>query len=156
MVKELLRQKKDVIIKKWIQSIFDTYPVETSEFLRLQKNQFSNPVGHIICEAAESIFESVLTGNQLLEIKIVLNDIIKIRAVQDFQPSKAAGFIFSLKNIIREEILTEIKDFNGFREFCEILDGIDRVALTAFDLYIAAREKVYQLRLNELKNHIGI
>ncbi len=156
MVKKLLQQKKEVVISKWIQSIFDTYPAETSGFLRLQKNQFSNPVGHIICEAAEGIFESILSGNQDLEIKIVLNDIIKIRAVQDFQPSRAAGFIFSLKDIIREEVQTEIKDLNAFREFCEILSGIDRVALIAFDLYTTAREKVYQLRLNELKNHISV
>ncbi len=156
MVKELLRQKKKVIINKWVQSIFDTYPAETSDFLRLQKNQFSNPVGHIIGEAAESIFESVLTGNQVLEIKIVLNDIIKIRAVQDFLPSRAAGFIFCLKDIIREEIQMEIKELSDFTEFCEILTGIDRVALTAFDLYTAAREKVYQLRVNELKSHVGI
>ena len=156
MVKELLKQNRKVIINRWMQSIFDTYPEETSDFLRLQKNQFSNPVGHIICEAAESIFESVLTGNQVLEIKIVLNDIIKIRAVQDFQPSKAAGFIFTLKDIIRKEILTEIKTPGDFIEFCEILEEIDRVALTAFDLYTAAREKVYQLRVNELKNHVGI
>ena len=155
MVKELLKQKKKVIINGWMQSIFDTYPAETSDFLRLQKNQFSNPVGHIICEAAESIFESVLTGNQVLEIKIVLNDIIKIRAVQDFQPSRAAGFIFTLKDIIRKEILTEIKTPGDFIEFCKILEEIDRVALTAFDLYTAAREKVYQLRLSEVKNRIG-
>lgn len=156
MVKDLLLQKKKVIINKWIQSIFDTYPAETSDFLRLQKNQFSNPVGHIISDTADKIFESLLSGNGDLEIKILLNDIIKIRAVQDFLPSKAAGFIFSLKNIIKEEIQRDIVDIKSFNEFCEILSGIDRVALVAFDLYSEAREKVYQLRTNELKNKIQI
>ena len=156
MVKQLLLQKKDVIINKWIQSIFDTYPEETSDFLRLQKNQFSNPVGHIISDAAEKIFGAVLSGNQALEIKILLSDIIKVRAVQDFLPSKAAGFIFSLKDIIREEVQQDIKDINAFNEFCGILSGIDRVALIAFDLYSEAREKVFQLRMNELKNKIHI
>lgn len=156
MVKELISQKKEIIVGKWIQSIFDTYPAETSEFLRLQKNQFSNPVGHIICEAAEKIFDSILSGNQTLEIKILLNDIIKIRAVQDFLPSKAACFIFSLKDIIKEEVQQNISDINSFNEFCSVLSEIDRVALIAFDLYSEAREKVYQLRMNELKNKIRI
>ncbi len=156
MVKELISQKKETIVGKWIQSIFDTYPAETSEFLRLQKNQFSNPVGHIICEAAEKILGSVLSGNQTLEIKILLNDIIKIRAVQDFLPSKAASFIFYLKDIIREEVQLDIKDIESFNEFCGILSEVDRVALIAFDLYSEAREKVYQLRMNELKNKIRI
>jgi hypothetical protein len=156
MIKELLLQKKEVIIEKWIQSIFDTYPEETSDFLRLQKNKFSNPVGNIICEAARKIFDAILSGNQALEIKILLNDLIKVRAVQDFLPSKAAGFIFSLKNIIKEEIQQNIADIKSFNEFCEVLFGIDRVALIAFDLYSEAREKVYQLRMNELKNNIHI
>lgn len=156
MVKDLLLQKKKVIINKWIQSIFDTYPAETSDFLRLQKNQFSNPVGHIISDTAVKILESLLRGNEVLEIKILLNDIIKIRAVQDFLPSKAAGFIFSLKNIIKEEIQQDLADIKSFNEFCEILSAIDRVALVAFDLYSEAREKVYQLRTNELKNKIQI
>lgn len=156
MVKELVQQKKEVIISRWIQLIFDTYPTETSDFLRLQKNKFSNPVGHIISEAAERIFEAVLSHNQELEIKILLNDIIKVRAVQDFIPSKAAGFIFSLKDIIRSEIQNNISDLKSFEEFCEILSDIDRIALIAFDLYLEAREKVYQLRINELKNKINI
>jgi hypothetical protein len=156
MVKELLLKKKQAIVSNWIQSIFDTYPAETSDFLRLQKNQFSNPVGHIIVEAAEKIFDAVLSGNQVIEIKILLNDIIKVRAVQDFLPSKAAGFIFSLKDIIKNEVQESIKDIESFNEFCELLACIDRVALIAFDLYSEAREKVYQLRMNELRNKIQI
>ncbi len=156
MVKELLSDKKQAIVGNWIQSIFDTYPAETSDFLRLQKNQFSNPVGHIIAEAAEKIFDAVISGNQVLEIKILLNDIIKVRAVQDFLPSKAAGFIFSLKDIIKNEVQDSIKDKKSFNEFCDLLACVDRVALTAFDLYSEAREKVYQLRMNDLKNKIQL
>ncbi len=155
MIKKLLQQKKDIIVSKWIQSIIDTYPVETSSFLRQQKNRFSNPIGHIISETAEKIFEAILSGNQSLEIKILLNDIIKVRAVQDFIPSQAAGFILSLKNIIREELKEEIKDAKMFDEFLEILCGVDRVALIAFDLFMEAREKIFQLRMNEINNRIG-
>ena len=156
MIKEILRQKKDIIVSKWIQSIIDTYPLETSSFLRQQKNRFSNPVGHIIVDTAEKIFEAVLSGNQTLEIKILLNDIIKVRAVQDFLPSHAAGFILSLKQIIREELKEGIKDESMFNEFLEILAGIDRVTLIAFDLFMEAREKIFQIRMNEMKNNIGM
>jgi hypothetical protein len=129
--------------------------VETSSFLRQQKNRFSNPVGHIISETAEKIFDAILSGNQSLEIKILLNDIIKVRAVQDFLPSQAAGFILSLKKIIHDEIKEEIKDIKMFDEFLEILSGVDRVALIAFDLFMEAREKIFQLRMNEINNRIG-
>jgi hypothetical protein len=156
MIKEILRQKKDIIVSKWIQSIIDTYPVETSSFLRQQKNRFSNPVGHIIVDTAEKIFEAVLNGNQTLEIKILLNDIIKVRAVQDFLPSHAAGFILSLKQIIHDELKEGIKDENMFNEFLEILSKIDKVTLIAFDLFMEAKEKIFQIRMNEMKNNIGM
>ena len=154
MIKKSILQKKDVILRNWIQSIFDTYPVETSSFLSEQKNQFSNPVGHIISDAAKNIFESILNGNQDLEIKIFLNDIIKVRAVQNFLPSEAAGFILSLKNIIRGELGQEIRDKNLFDDFWKIETEIDKVALIAFDLFMEAREKIFQLRIHEIKNSI--
>ena len=154
MIKKSILQKKEVIVRNWIQSIFDTYPVETSSFLSEQKNQFSNPVGHIISDAAKNIFESILNGNQDLEIKIFLNDIIKVRAVQNFLPSEAAGFILSLKNIIREELSQEIREEIHFNEFWKIGIEIDKVALIAFDLFMEAREKIFQLRINEIKNSI--
>ena len=156
MIRKLILQKKNVIIRTWIQSIIDTYPVETSSFLREQKNQFSNPVGHIISDTADKIFDAIIYGNQNLEIKILLNDIIKVRAVQNFLPSQAAGFILSLKVIIRDELSPEIKDEKLFDEFWEIESEIDKVALIAFDLFMEAREKIFQLRINEIKNNIPI
>lgn len=156
MIKELILSKKDVIVGNWIQSIIDTYPAETSGFLREQKNQFSNPVGHIISQTAENIFEAIIHGNQNLEIKILLNDIIKVRAVQNFSPSMAAGFIFSLRDIIRNELQAEIRDEKLFNEFWEIENKIEKAALIAFDLFMEAREKIFELRIKEIKNGMVI
>ncbi len=96
----------------------------------------------------------ILNGNQDLEIKIFLNDIIKVRAVQNFLPSDAAGFILSLKNIIRKELGPEIRDEKLFDDFREIEAEIDKTALIAFDLFMEAREKIFQLRIQEIKNSI--
>jgi RsbT co-antagonist protein rsbRD N-terminal domain len=154
MIKEKILQKKDVIVRNWIQTIFDTYPAETSDFLGKQKNQFSNPVGHIISETAESLFEAIINGSQALEIKILLNDLIKVRAVQNFLPSQAAGFIFPLRNIIREQVNTDLNDEKSFEEFWIIESEIDSAALIAFDLFLEAREKIFQLRINDIKNRV--
>jgi hypothetical protein len=152
MIKELILSKKEVIVRNWIQSIIDTYPAETSGFLGEQKNQFSNPVGYIISQTAENIFESIIHGKQNLEIKILLNDIIKVRAVQNFSPSMAAGFIFSLRDIILDALEIEIRNENQFKEFWEIEIEIEKVALIAFDLFMEAREKIFDLRIKEIKN----
>ncbi len=151
MIKELLLQKKIAIVGNWIQSIIETYPSGSSNFLRLQKDRFSNPVGHIISNSAGKIFDELVNGQNIDRIKLLLNDIIKIRAVQDFSPSQAVGFIFSLKKAISDEIEQEIKDEKIFNEFVIIESFIDEVALAAFDLYMDAREKVFQIRVSEVK-----
>ncbi len=151
MIREILIKNKSAVLEKWIKSITDTYPAETSNFLRLQKNRFSNPVGFAVSAGAEKILNEILNEGSLERIKDALTDIIKIRAVQDFTPSQAAGIMLSLKKIIIDELDNKIKDWKSFEEFIKIESGIDNVILYAFDLYTEAREKVHQIRINEIK-----
>jgi hypothetical protein len=39
-------------------------------------------------------------------------------------------------------------------EFDRLEANIDRLVLTAFDLYVACKEKVYQLKANETRNRV--
>ena len=152
MIKELLIKNKQSIISRWVRAIVESYPQETSKFLMSSKDRFNNPVGNVIFESAEQIFNEIVGGNDFNKIKSSLEDIIKIRAVQDFSPSKAAGFIFSLKRFILEELGTEVKDKPTFQELVDIEFLIDRTALIAFDLYMNSKEKLFQIRVGELKS----
>ncbi len=152
MIRELIKNKKSVIIDNWIRSIYETYPLETSNFLRDQKNRFSNPVGHAIADSAEKIMNVLIEGFDLQKIKILLQDLIKIRAVQDFLPSQAVAFIFLLKSSILSVLKTEIKNENIIEEFLTFELQIDSAAMAAFDVYMEAREKIFQIRINELKS----
>lgn len=154
MIKELLVQKKIAIVGKWIQSILSTYPSEASGFLHLQKDRFKNPVGHIISANAEKIFDEIAGGYNTERIKLLLDDIIKVRAVQDFSPSQAVGFIFSLKQVIYSELEYNIKNEKISEELMAIEHRIDQTALAAFDLYTEAREKIYQIKLREVKSKL--
>ena len=79
MLDKLLLQKKNIIVEKWIESIITFYPKETYEFLRLQKNRFSNPAGYIISDFAEKVFSELMKGNNAEIINQSLNDIIRFR-----------------------------------------------------------------------------
>ena len=80
-----------------------------------------------------------------------MNDIIKIRAIQNFSPSSAIGFVFSLKKVIRDELGAELLEKKNVAEFSKLESTIDRIALIAFDLYMEAKEKVFKIRVNEIK-----
>ena len=152
MIRELLISKRSNILNNWVQSIVESYPLETSNFLRSQKDRFSNPVGFAISNSAGNIFDEIINNDCDYEkIKLFLNDIIKIRAVQSFSPSSAVGFIFSLKKVVRDDLGAELSEKKNIDELSKLELAIDRVALIAFDLYMEAKEQVFRIRVNEIK-----
>ena len=154
MLKDLLTSKKSSIVDNWVQLIVETYPSRTSGFLKSQKDRFSNPVGYTISDSAEKIFEDIINQNDIEKVKTSLTDLIKIRAVQNFSPSEATGFIFSLKDVIRKELEQEVIEGNVLSELISVESYIDNVGLAAFDVYMDAREKLFKIRINELKSQV--
>ncbi len=148
----LLLEKKPKILKKWFDLILETYPSDTANFLKGQKNRFGNPVGHTIFEGIEGILEELLQGKDADRISAFLDNIIRIRAIQNFSPSQAVSFIFLLKKVIREELANEIREHQMHEELFMLESKIDELISISFDIYIKYREKIYKMRANELLN----
>lgn len=152
MLKELLNQKKSTIVHNWIELILNSYPAEAVNFLQSKKNQFSNPIGYTITANAEKILDELINDCDLEKIKLSLNEIIKIRAVQSFSPSQAVYFLLDLKKAIRDELKTELAEKTISDELIKIEFFIDQIVLVGFDLYMESREKVFNIRVNEIKS----
>ncbi|NOY65317.1 MAG: hypothetical protein GXO97_07990 [Nitrospirae bacterium] len=151
-IKDLLQDRREVILKKWSHVLLQSYPEETSRFFRKEKDPFANPVGSAFMEGISGIYRSVLNGVDRDEVSPFLDRIIRIRAVQDFTPSEAIGFLFLLKKVIREELFNEISQ-KGLKEELYVIESrIDDLALIAFDIYMQCREKIYDLKASELRN----
>ena len=150
-LKDLLEQKKAAITKKWFDAIVETYPAETSGFLKRQKDQFSNPVGHAITQGVESMFEALITDQDFSSQISFLEDIIKVRAIQDFTPAKAVGFIFPIKKAVRNELDKEIRQKQIENELVEFEAKVDDLALLAFNIYSQCREHLNNVKIEELK-----
>jgi hypothetical protein len=80
---------------------------------------------------------------------------VKVRAIQDFRPSEAVAFAFGLKDIIREELGDAWGKKELHNELTAFNRRIDALALLVFDAYVKSREKVYELRVNEVKNRVS-
>ncbi|MEW6001071.1 MAG: RsbRD N-terminal domain-containing protein [Nitrospirota bacterium] len=150
--KNLLLEKRSILLKKWFQLILETYPADTMRFLKDQKNKFSNPVGHTIRKGIEGIFEELTNEMDSERVSTFLDNIIRIRAIQDFSPSRAISFVFLLKKVIREELESEILENKLSDELLKFESKIDDLALLSFDIYMKCRERIYELKANELKN----
>lgn len=144
-------EKKSAISKKWLNAIMASYPNDDSGFLMNQSDRFSNPVGYTFTTGVTGILEVIAKGEDFSDSITFLEDIIKVRAVQDFTPAKAIAFIFQLKTIVREELVKEIRQNQVYSDLLEFESKIDDLALTAFDIYVKCREQIFQLRTDELK-----
>ena len=146
-LEKTLAQKKKKILNKWIELIADSHPAGSK--LLEDKDQFTNPVGYILSSETSVLYDQFLADQlESDEAIVALNSIIRIRAVQDFPPSEAAGFVFLLKDIVRKES----KEFRETNDIRLIEDRIDRMACLAFDAYSHAREKINEIRINEIKS----
>ena len=149
----VLLEKKSIILKKWFDAVVETYPNETSAFLRKQKAQFTNPVGYTFTEGLEHLFDALLQGMLPDTVSQFLDSIVRLRAIQEFAPSEAVMFIFRLKKVVRQELGNELLQQQGIIDELAAFDSsVDDLALYAFDLYVKCREKIFELKANEAKN----
>ncbi|MDO0824345.1 RsbRD N-terminal domain-containing protein [Desulfosporosinus nitroreducens] len=150
-LKDLLEKKKSTILQRWFEGIMATYPADTSGFLKKQKDMFLNPVGHTFTQGIDNIIETLIAGEGFTEDLPLLDDIIRVRAIQDFTPAQALNFVFFLKRVIRKELEKEIKQNKLYDELLEFESEIDELALYTFNIYVKCREQLYQLKTDELK-----
>ncbi len=153
--RETLEQNKDQIVQRWLDEALSLYARDASAAFAKQKNQFANPVGHSLRQGTLAIFEALLEGNGAEKIRQHLVEIVKIRAVQQFDASAALDFIFRLKEIVRHETGADMRDQTVSNEYLLFAGRVDEVALAAFDVYVDCREKVFELRTNEIRRRVS-
>jgi hypothetical protein len=150
-VKDLLLHNRSAIVQKWFDQIVKTYPANSQEFIK-GKDPFANPVGSTILLGIEGLYEELLREMDSEKVTKYLDSVIRIQAVQGFSPSQALSFIPSLKGVVREELGEKILGKRLAEELLEFETRVDQLTLLAFDNYMKCREKIYEIRAQELRN----
>jgi hypothetical protein len=152
MLRDILSERKKAIVAGWRDAIAATYPAETAKFLTNKRDQFGNPIGYTISTVSEEIYEGLLAEAALETFAQPLDNIIRIRAVQEMSPARAVCFVYLLKDVIRKELAGVLKDEeNVTQELLAFESRIDQLALLAFDIYMSCREQLFRIRTGEIK-----
>ncbi len=154
MLNEVLRRRAEAIEQRWSEEALRVYSPEAFRVFDRQRDRFANPVGHSLRAGIRDAFRALLEDAGTEALRAALDGIVSIRAVQELSASEAVGFVFALKRIVREEIGDAVADPGAAGEMAALDAGIDRAALTAFDLYVAHRQRLYEVRVAELKRSI--
>lgn len=148
---ERLRRERDSIAGKWFERILDTYPPDAVRFLKRERDRFNNPVGYTFRQETKVLLDAILNGLESEKLLASVENIIRIRAVQDFPPSQATAFVFLLKNVLREEFPASHLESGALDELLEIESRIDGLALVVFDTYMTCKTRIYEIGARELK-----
>jgi len=149
----LLAANRKAILDRWFQLVVDTYPKDTARFLRSQTDPFANPVGRTIAEGIGEVLDRIAGGEVDAAACPYLEQTIRVRAVQDFQPSHALSFIFGLKRAVRDAIGPQVDSKPLSDELAQFDARVDRLILGCFDIYAACRDKVHHIRADEVRRH---
>lgn len=147
MIRDILRQRRDIILKKWKEDLLGQY---FSGNLKINDNdRFGNPVAYSISSGLKVILDETIAGTRTARLHEALEDIVKIKSLEVEKPSIAVDFLFRLKVLIRSELADCAQDGISAGEMEKLNADIDNLTLSAFDIFMKCREKLYEIRSKE-------
>lgn len=148
-LQEALWNYREKIVDKWVDYTLSTYA--HSEFFKREKDKFANPAGGMVREALSTLFLKLREQKQDTDYNKAVEPLLLLRSVQEFSPSQAVAPINAVKHITRE-VLEKDKETREFvNQLYDFDFAVDLAMLAAFDVYMACRERLYQVRINEIK-----
>ncbi|GAB7080756.1 RsbRD N-terminal domain-containing protein [Megalodesulfovibrio paquesii] len=150
----MLRNDRDQIATAWRDAIYSTYPFDTAGFLRKGQDEFCNPVGIRTAAAVQALTSHLLEEKILDDVSLdaELDELVRVRAVQDFSPAKAVGALLLIKSVVRQHLPKVGKLKDHAEALLRFESKVDSVALRGFDIYVKCRTQLYEMRLKEIKN----
>jgi hypothetical protein len=137
----------DDLVEQWFTQTLQSYPQLTTGFLASEKDRFRNPVGHALRNGMAVLVAEILGEMKRDKVAAALDAIVRIRAVQDFMPSEAVGFVFLARAVLLGSNLPRPAMIEA---------RIDQLALMAFDQYMKCREQIAEVRANETRRRTQI
>lgn len=148
-LRAILQENRQAIKQRWLDLVLADYSPDTSKFLKNKKDQFANPVGHTLTQGLDVLADAIIDERDTAEVEETLEEVIRIRAVQELPPSVGVGFLQALKRAV-EPCVGATLDPKDLRDFDQ---RVDAMALRAFDVYMACRAKIFELRINDLRRN---
>ena len=145
---ELLVKNRKEIHDRWIARILAVYPPESVKFIGKEKDRFKNPIGSTLQDGTVAVLDALVAGGDEASLRDAVEGMIRLRAVQCERASEAVSFVPALTDVVKRVLENAVSE-NDLSKFEARMEAL---LLTAFDVYMQCREKVFEIRLTELRN----
>ena len=146
---EALAAKREAVLERWFQAVLATYPADTARFLAGGADPFANPVGHTVREGLGRLYDRFAA------------DAPERRAFgrdrRHREDPGGSGVLPLGGRRVRLHPQGDSPRGVGRRRArsapaqAALDNGVDRLALVAFDVYMQCREKIFEIRVREIK-----
>jgi hypothetical protein len=146
---KLLEQKKAAILRRWTGLVFDTYPHDTAMILKSEGDRFANPVGYCVQHNLAMVLDGLISGDKVETLFPNLEEIIKVRAVQNFTPEAAVSFMHLLTKAISSEVGSYNKHGKPDPEMKGLEERIDLLSNACSVIYADCRLRIDRIKASE-------
>lgn len=142
---ETFQNYGNVIAERWAVLVLQTYPPDAATVFTKNPDPFANPVGATVRRAVKAIVLGELDA-QRPEVVQAVSELMQMRAVQGLLPSEAVRPFLLLRQALRDVAAENSFQLSELAEFEARIEGL---LLLAFDLYMAFRERIAEVRVRE-------
>ncbi len=93
----------DSIVEIWFTKAIDIYPRSLHGGMMRVSDRFRNPVAYNLRESLEVLARELAGDMNLDAIRVAMDGIVRVRAVQECTPEQAVRFAEQLRDVIREQ-----------------------------------------------------
>ena len=140
----------DALAGSWLDAIVGTYHEDAAGFIKGKEDRIHNPMGYAIREMVDAVLGCLARGCEGQELDSAMFPVIQMRAVQEFSPSEAVSFIILLKDAVAGMARKEADE--GL--MLELHEAVLGLLSRAFDLYSGCRERLSEIKQEELKRNL--
>ncbi len=137
----------DTVLERWLAAAAEAYGGMFAEHTIGERNPFRNPIGHTLRLSLTALVREFFGAMQPAAIDAAFADIMALRSIQSLSVEQAVSFVFALRDIVREAPKMAPAQAEA---------RIDTLALSAFRQYLACRERLAELKLNEQLRAFGV
>jgi hypothetical protein len=137
----------DSVLECWLAAAAEVYGGLIAEHAVGERDPFRNPIGHTLRLNLTVLVHEFFGSMDTAAVDAAFGEIMALRSIQDLSPERAVGFVFALRGIVRETPELDAAEAGA---------RVDRLALSAFRQYLACRERLAELKLNEQLRAFGV
>jgi len=153
---EFLKENEGKITSEWIGQVLATYPLESHSSLSKVSDPFANPLGTNIKTDISSMTRWLLSNSPPERVFKALDNLCRIRSVQEFTASQATGFVFLVKKIVRELLVDKLSEPEIFISLLAFESRVDQLSLLMFDVFTKCKEDAFTVRRNEVNTRMAM